>query len=111
MSAGGLCMHGSMPSECVRCADRIVINELRAERDAQRERIEELNRENKEREESIATLRKQIAERDALRAQCYAECAAICRKAEDWSDGSLGWNRACKRMAIAIEHALADGKP
>ena len=34
MSAGGLCMHGSMPSECVRCADRIVINELRAERDA-----------------------------------------------------------------------------
>ena len=80
MSAGGLCMHGSMPSECVRCADRIVINELRAER-------------------------------DALRAQCYAECAAICRKAEDWSDGSLGWNRACKRMAIAIEHALAEGKP
>ena len=59
-------------------------------------------------ENMIAELR---AERDALRAQCYAECAAICRKAEDWSDGSLGWNRACKRMAIAIEHALDEGKP
>ena len=61
--------------------------------------------------DSADAITKLSAERDALRAQCYAECAAICRKAEDWSDGSLGWNRACKRMAIAIEHALAEGKP
>ena len=50
------------------------------------------------------------AERDALRRALVEQQridAQICRTAQDWSDGSLGWNRACERMALAIEKQTA----
>jgi len=58
------------------------------------------------------------AARDALRQALVEQQridAQICRTAQDWSDGSLGWNRACERMALAIEKqtardALKEGK-
>ena len=57
--------------------------------------------------ERIAALE---AERDALRQALVEQQridAQICRTAQDWSDGSLGWNRACERMALAIEKQTA----
>ena len=55
-------------------------------------------------------LEKAEAERDALRQALVEQQridAQICRTAQDWSDGSLGWNRACERMALAIEKQTA----
>ena len=93
MSAGGLCMHGSMPSECVRCADRIVINELRAERDALW----------KERDYAIEQHDKIIKERDALRA--LLDRVLSCTDLH-------GWNGATAELLCAdIDAALAEGKP